>query len=404
MNKKLIKKISIILFSILVLLILTFCIIYFIILSPKKNFNRLFNTIFDETINIVSKYSEDEFKSSINKGNIKLDTNVEKYNGIVGYEIEYDVENDRVNDKTLINLKFGNDDENIDSTFYKDSGILYFDFPFIISDMIKIDLENYGYNSKNEYTTYSKNDSDYVLNIIKNSFINNIDNNKISNSVEDCHIKSTYKIDNNELDNLLNSIISDLKSNQESMKILLDDFNIDEEKLNNYKDKMLKIFNEKYEYLEINLYFNILLKLDSITINTKNYNIEIKIDDENQMIIKSNNQEVLNSIFNNKMIKANININSKVIELDLKLDPSRDEMNIDGYISYKVSENEYIKLELSVSTLLNEKISDYDTSLAKSFNQFTSKDLKSLYKVIDLVNKYIELFIGNNSFNIKLNV
>lgn len=404
MNKKTFKKISIILSSILVFLILAFCVIYFIILSPKKNFNRLINSIFDETINVTSRFSKDEFKSSINKGNIKLDTNIEKYNGLVGYEMEYDVENDKKNNKTLVNLKFGNDDENIEGTFYKDSDFLYFNFPFIMSDMIKIDLEKYGFNINSKSISYSKNDSKHVLNIIRTSVINNISNNKIKNSIEDYHIKSSYKIDNNELESLLNAIINDLNNDEESMKILLNDFNIDLEKLNSFKDSTLDNFNKKYEYLEINLYFSILLKLDNVSVFTKNYNIDLDIDDENQIVVKSDNKELLNTTFNNKMIKGNINKNSKSILFDLKLDPSKDEINIDGYISYDVRENEYIKLDLSLSTLLNEKISDYDTSLAKSFNQFTSKDLKSLYKIIDLVNKYIELLIGNNNFNIDLNI
>lgn len=404
MNKKIYKRLLIVLSSILVFLLIFFCLIYYVILSPKNSFNRFFNTIFDKASLVVSRFSTDEFKTSINKGNLKLSTNLEKYNNLIDYEIEYDVENDRVNDKTLINIKFGNMEENIESTFYKDADYLYVNFPYIMSDIIKIDLEKYGLKSNSKNISYNKKDMEYLLSIIKNSFVNNISEKKLKNSIKDSHIKSTYKIDNKEFENLLNKVVNDLKSDQESMRILNDVFSIDNEKLDDYKKEIINNFIDNFEFLNIDLNYNILLKLDSIVIKTKKHDFNLLIDDMSELVIKLNGSIILNSSFNDKKIKINMYRNSKEIKIDLNVDTSKDELNLEGYVSYYINNSDYIKLDLSLGTLLNEKISDFDSSLAKSFNQFTNKDLKSLYKIIDLINKYIKLLTDSEVYNINIKI
>ena len=403
-NKKLLKIVSIILVSIIVLVLILFSIIYFVILSPKKNFDGLFNTLFDNTIKVINKGSIDSSSTSINKGNIKIDTNINKYKILKDYEIEYDIEHNRKDKKTFIDLTLGdNDDEDIKSTFYYEPNTLYVSFPYIISDMIKISLDKYGYKINNEKNIldYSKDDSNYILQIIKNSFMTSYSEKNLSNTITDYHVKSTYKIDRTELESILNNILTNLKKDVNAMKILEQEFLINEDNLNNYKDNILKYFDEKLEFVEINMFTNSLFKFDKLTINTKTYNIELLLDEMNKLTIKSNNKEVITSSFNLESLNMSINKNNKVILIDLKIDTSKDEVNLDGNITLKENDD-FIKLEVSIGTLLNEEISEYDVSPAKSFNQFTSKDLKSVYKAIDLINKYIELLTGSKEHIIKL--
>lgn len=403
-NKKLLKIVSIILVSIIVLVLILFSIIYFVILSPKKNFDGLFNTLFDNTIKVINKGSIDSSSTSINKGNIKIDTNINKYKILKDYEIEYDIEHDRKDKKTFIDLTLGdNDDEDIKSTFYYEPNTLYVSFPYIISDMIKISLDKYGYKINNEKNIldYSKDDSNYILQIIKNSFMTSYSEKNLSNTITDYHVKSTYKIDRTELESILNNTLTNLKKDVNAMKILEQEFLINEDNLNNYKDNILKYFDEKLEFVEINMFTNSLFKFDKLTINTKTYNIELLLDEMNKLTIKSNNKEVITSSFNLKSLNMSINRNNKVILIDLNIDTSKDEVNLDGNITLKENDD-FIKLEVSIGTLLNEEISEYDVSPAKSFNQFTSKDLKSVYKAIDLINKYIELLTGSKEHIIKL--
>ena len=401
-NKIVLKVISIILIILLFLSLLAFSIIYFVILSPKNNYAELFNTVFDKTINIASKMSKDEYISSINKGNLKIDTNLLKYKNITGYEIEYDIENERQTNKTLIDLKLGDDEEKLESTIYYEPNNLYIDFPYIMSIMIKIPLDKFGYKTNNNTKfSYTKEEANYVLSIIKNSFINNLNNKKMKNSISSYHIKSTYNIDYKELERLLDIIINDLKKDSKAMNILKN-YNIDESKLNEYKNNLLLEFNNKLEFLEINMFINISFKLDRLTINSKTYNSVLLFKDINELTIKSNDKEIISSSFNKESLKATINRNSKIIETNLKIDKDRNELNLEGTLNYKNNNNEYIKIELNTSTLLNEKISDFDTTQAKSFSQFTKKDLKSVYKIIDIINKYIELFTGNKNKKISL--
>ena len=403
-NNKVLKTISIVLVSIIVLALILFSIVYFVILSPKKNFDGLFNTILDNTIKIINKGSIDSSSTSINKGNIKIDTNISKYKALKDYSIEYDIEHDRKNKKTFIDLTLGDDeDEDIKSTFYYEPNTLYVEFPYIISDMIKIPLDKYGYKLSDEKNIldYSKEDSNYILQIIKNSFMNTYNEKNLSNKIINYHVKSTYKIDASELENIINSILTDLKKDVKAMKILEQEFLINEDNLNSYKESILKYFNEKIEFIEINMFTSSLFKFDKLTINTKTCNIELLIDEMNKLTIKTNDKEYVTSSFNNETLKMNINRNNKTIEIDLKIDTSRDEVNLDGFITLKENDD-YVKLEVSLGTLLNEEISEYDVSPAKSFSQFTSKDLKLVYKTIDLINKYIELLTGTKEHNIKL--
>ena len=388
------KILGIILITILVLLILYFCVLYFIVFSPKKTFNRFFNKTFDTFNLIVDKLSVDEAKTSINKGNIKIDTNIEKYNGLKEYEIEYDYETNRVKNTSITTLKFSDGEEDLDTTFYLEDNNLYIDFPYIMQTEIKIPLEDYGYSVKSY--NYKKDSADYIINIIKTSFINNINKNQLKNSISEFHIKSTYKINKEEFGNLLEIIINDLKKDEKAMKIIKDE-NI----LQEYKDKIISKIN-KYEYIEINLYTSFLFSLDKITINTKSSNITLILDDDNELSINTNNKEVLKSTFNEKQIKTTLNRKSKVIETDLKIDTSKDELNLEGNLNYKKENDEYIKLDVSIGALLNQDINTFDTTQAKSFNSFTSTDLKSVYKIIDMINTYIEAFTGSKDHNINL--
>ena len=133
MKKNIIKKLSILLVSLLIISILYFGLTFFVILNPKKTFNKLFNSVFDETSNIAAKLSIDGSSTSINKGNIKIDTNIEKYNNLKDYEIEYDFETDRKKNNSLVSLKLGDEEENLESSFYYEDNNLYIDFPYIIS-------------------------------------------------------------------------------------------------------------------------------------------------------------------------------------------------------------------------------------------------------------------------------
>ncbi len=391
MKKNVILKLSIVLMSIVVVLISSFGLIFFGILNPQKTFKSFFNNVFDTTSMIITEFSVDKSTTIINKGNIKIDTNAEKYKNLVGYAIEYDVELDRKTNITLVDFKLGDEEESLESTYYYDNEYFYVNFPYIISTMIKVPVEK---SDDKKIINYSKEDVSYLLNIIKTSFINNVDKNKFNNSVSDLHIKSTYTVDSKEFERLLNVIINDLSKDKKSSDILLNSFNVDSTKLDKYKNSILNKFNKKYEYLEINIYNSFLLNVDRIVINTKTYNIELLIDKDSKLSIKSNDKEVLSSTFNDKKVSASINRNSKDIELDLDIDTGRDELNLNGFVNYKKENNEYIKLDLQVSSLINEKISDYDTSQAKSFNQFTDKDLKSVYKIIKMANSYIEAITG----------
>ena len=100
-KKKTLKVIAIILLVVITLLMIAFSILYFVILNPKENISKLFNTSFDKIIEIVNLGSADKSYTSINKGNIKIDTNIDKYNNLSNYEIEYDIEHDRINKKTF---------------------------------------------------------------------------------------------------------------------------------------------------------------------------------------------------------------------------------------------------------------------------------------------------------------
>ena len=130
-GKKVLKTISLLFTSILTVFIIVFGLIYFVLLNPEKNFYKLFNKVFDATEKIVAKGSVQGFSTSINKGNIKFDSNIEKYEGLKDYEIEYDVENDRKNNISYIDLKFGDEEENIESTFYYEDKNLFIEFPYI---------------------------------------------------------------------------------------------------------------------------------------------------------------------------------------------------------------------------------------------------------------------------------
>ena len=228
--------------------------------------------------------------------------------------------------------------------------------------------------------------------------MNNINKDKLTNKIEEKHIKSTYNMDKDEFNNLLNIIVENLLKDEKAKTILKEEFKANENKLNKIKENIIN----KYNDIEINMYTSFLFSLDKITINTKTNHIELLLDDTNELKVERNSKEILSASFNNTFVKTVFNRKDKKFEADLRIDTSRDEVNLDGTVNFKEENDDYIKLDVSLSTLLNEKTNKYDTSPAKSFNQFTSKDLKALDKIIGIANRYIELLTGNANKKITL--
>lgn len=371
-----IKTILICICSLILLLIILFCINYFVLLSPKRIINNLTNKVFNKTNYIIEKLSIDDIKTIIDKGTIKIENNIEKYDNLNEYGVSYDIEYDRKKPTLYIDTNIGDENEKIDGKLYYEDSNIYFDFPFIISSIIK---DTYEVNNKYDYLrTYNYKKVIYINNIIKDSLVN-IKNQNIKRVINGFGIKTTYNIDKNEFKYLLDNISNNIKSNENATKI------ISNKKIDEVYNYLLK----KYKNIDIVIYNDFFGNLKEIEIITDNYRFEYLLNELNVYLI---NDRILNMKFIDNKVTLDISFKKVKINSDLNIEFGYNEFNFDGFIKVSMENNEYVNFEISNSILTNEKIQTLDVTLAKSMSQFTKKDLKNIKNVTKLIENAISIF------------
>lgn len=377
--KKKHNKLKIILISIcslILLLIILFCINYFVLLSPKRIINNLTNTLFNKTNNIIEKLSIDDIKTVTDKGSIKIETNIEKYNNLNEYGISYDIEYNREKPTLYLDTTIGDESENIEGKLYYEDNNIYFDFPFVISNIIK---DTYEVNNKYDYLrTYNYKKVVFISNIIKESLVN-VKNNNLKRKIEGFGTKTTYNIDKNEFKYLLDNISNNIKNNENATKIIS----------NNKADEIYNYLLKKYKNIDIVIYNDFFGNLKEIEIITDNYRFEYLLNELNIYLI---NDRIFNMKFTNNKVTTDMLFRKVKISLNLNIEFGYNEFNFDGFIKVNMKNNEYVNFEISNSILTNEEVQTMDVTLAKSMNQFTKKDLKNIKNVTELIENALSIF------------
>lgn len=373
MSSKRKSKLLIVLFLILCLIICLLLIDYFVLLSPKNNIKRFFNETYLFIDNKLVDIKNKNINSLISKGNFTINSNIKEYSNLNGYSLIYDIEYDKKNKAGLLDIKLGDTEESLSGKLLYSNSDLYVSFPYLISSIVKIPV-----NDKKLEFDLKYDDILYLVDNVNTILIKNIESsNNISKSIQKTNIKTTYRIDKNEFDNIVDDIYSDTKLN-----IILNN------KLNISLDMIKSSFKDNY-YIDLIVYTNLLNRITKFEI--LNDKIYIKYE-SNMLNVLYNNNEVFNLSINNDNYKFTIKYKNTIINFDIKASNLDNGINYNGNITIETKNNKNIKIDVFTGISVNVPLSEIDISESKDVSQLTESDLNVINDALSLFENY---FIKN---------
>ena len=316
-----------------------FIVYKFVIRDPKAIFSSGINTIYEKSANSLVKLSKNSLLSNkfeIN-GVLTYNTTNEKYNDINNYSFDINVKVDKENHNMKIGTEIKNTTNNnlisilnyyyLNNKYYLDLGNNYNKSILLKKDILNIDnklnLNNIDFNKLNN-----------SMKNIKNIINSNIDRDKlVTNKINIDNNEFEYvdlKLTNVEYSNLISKIIDDIKNNNTLVDNLASAFKTNNEEVNNYLNDILKnnlitnFDNITFRFytsgfmanivgFEIDLDNNKLFYYlnDKLIINYDIYSLEATKDNNKyNAIIKKNNLNYLSLKFNE--------LNDNIIDVDYK--------------------------------------------------------------------------------------
>lgn len=309
--------------------------------NVKDNNYNFFNDDFTYTGTIDTNIESSLLNS------LKLET---KYQNIINsinflneFKINYKLQK---NDQDLLlDLNGQYKDKNLFFTYYNNNSDYYVklsnysDFYIKINDIIEKIKNNVIYLD----------DPNYLINVIKDSFINNLSDDYFNTKKEEINIndekvnvnKNVLKLDRKNMTTILNQIISDLKNDEKATNMLIDLFpnfeTLDIEIADNKDDDIVIYFNT---YTENNKLIKYELEITNI-----NY---LGLDINNITISFIKNSNIINIIFDDKEV-ASIHLYNKDNGCDIEF-----YLNDSKLLTLDVSNEETNKqLSINSGSLLN---------------------------------------------------
>lgn len=386
-----INKIPLICGGVILLLLVSFILYYFLVLNSSKS-------IFKTVTNKLYSELNDEFKENKNynslSGNYSISINTEltdeslnfisdifnKINMNMNYELDYKNKIANIDyDIKYDNSQFLKSSINIsDDNYYLYLNGLY-------DKYIKIDsneLKGLFWESNNSYEDIS-----IILKEVKNAFNDSLKNNYFKKSTETIKVngkdakvkKVTLILNEKNVSEIKNSMIKQLKNNKEFIKSLSKLLNDSE---SNIKSNLNVILEEKLEFediYELSLYTKGLKnELVGADIKGNDFALEITKDTEEKLSLRITINDVI--------LTGNIEINGddekSNIKLSLSFIGNKIEFDISNTIKYNtdVKEKE-IKNSVDYNSLTEENLNKISENFEKQegFIKF-SKDLTDIYE------------------------
>lgn len=390
-----INKIPLICVGVILLLLVSFILYYFLVLNSSKSIfktvtNKLYSELNDE-FKEVKNY--DSFSSS-SKFNINMEVADESLSFIsdifnkmdfnMNYELDYknkigNVDYDiKYDNSQLLKSSINISDDN----YY-----LYLDG--LYDKYIKIDsneLKGLFWESNNSYEDIS-----IILKEVKNAFNDSLKNNYFKKSTETIKVngkdakvkKVTLVLNNKNVSEIKNSMVKSLKNNKKFIKVLVKVLNDSESNIKNDLDNILKENLEFEETYELSLYTkgikNELVKVD---IKGNDFSIEVTEDTEEKASVKIK----INDIVLTGNIESIVDDEKSNIKFSLSLIGNKIEFNISNTIKYNTSvKAKNIKDSIDYNLLTEEDENRISENFEKQegFIKFYN-DLNSIYGLTEL--------------------
>lgn len=364
------KKVLIILTSILLFIILLVLIIYFAMLSPKKVYQKVTNEI-KLTINNKISEIDKEYSKTYIEGILNINNATGSFKTLKDKNFAYVIAKDKENQKALLAAQFEALNSKVQVAYYLERTTSYLNIPNYLPFMIKSDEKELSEKLFSEKQISLENTVENITNTIDSS----INKSKLKTElmfsekdVDGSTIMLTINISENELKEMKDSIIDNLKNDAKALEEIKNITSYDDTKINEKLDKIKKEITVKGDTI-VNIFvspFNKTLQ----KVQVKNTEIEddlVLLNNKDSITIVSNELN-LNYDKNSKALEINENSNKTELLVSVKnnIQTANSRQNIiDIKLTPDKSKNEMINIKLTSTISNNKEIEGFSSYSAK---------------------------------------
>lgn len=375
------KKVLIILTSILLFIILLVLIIYFAMLSPKKVYQKVTNEI-KLTINNKISEIDKEYSKTYIEGILNINNATGSFKTLKDKNFAYVIAKDKENQKALLAAQFEALNSKVQVAYYLERTTSYLNIPNYLPFMIKSDEKELSEKLFSEKQISLENTVENITNTIDSS----INKSKLKTElmfsekdVDGSTIMLTINISENELKEMKDSIIDNLKNDAKALEEIKNITSYDDTKINEKLDKIKKEITVKGDTI-VNIFvspFNKTLQ----KVQVKNTEIEddlVLLNNKDSITIVSNELN-LNYDKNSKALEINENSNKTELLVSVKnnIQTANSRQNIiDIKLTPDKSKNEMINIKLTSTISNNKEIEGFSSYSAKYVTDLKESELE----------------------------
>lgn len=400
----------IVLIVVILLIVGLLCGYYFMIMSPKNIMTKTIDNMYTSVDNIYKSIKDNQNKNNSKgayDGNITFTSKELNANINADYYLGYDTSKE---DKPVsyfeTNFKY-NDKGPVKMTMYYENNIVYLLSSDLYKKAIGYDLSSSCENG-NCITSDIKVDSNvddikYLSDLVKDTFKNNINYDKVSKSIKNksgLYFETIYNLDKEEQINIINKIITTIKSDDKAIEIITKISDITKEDIKDmteittseYENDDIKVIlhtgviDGKLSYLEISNSTDIVY----LTTNNEETNIEFKEkDNDNEALSIKFDSNSLSGTFNIKDYKDENgnNVSGYKVIFSIKNNNGNITSSFTVY-SDDDKENPAFNITMTANDKSSEDMKSFDKSNAVMFDKLTENDITEIYiNIFGLLNK-----------------
>lgn len=375
------KKVLIILTSILLFIILLVLIIYFAMLSPKKVYQKVTNEI-KLTINNKISEIDKEYSKTYIEGILNINNATGSFKTLKDKNFAYVIAKDKENQKALLAAQFEALNSKVQVAYYLERTTSYLNIPNYLPFMIKSDEKELSEKLFSEKQISLENTVENITNTIDSSINKSKLKTELMFSEKDIDgstIMLTINISENELKEMKDSIIDNLKNDAKALEEIKNITSYDDTKINEKLDKIKKEITVKGDTI-VNIFvspFNKTLQ----KVQVKNTEIEddlVLLNNKDSITIVSNELN-LNYDKNSKALEINENSNKTELLVSVKnnIQTANSRQNIiDIKLTPDKSKNEMINIKLTSTISNNKEIEGFSSYSAKYVTDLKESELE----------------------------
>ncbi len=375
------KKVLIILTSVLLFIILLVLIIYFAMLSPKRVYQKVTNEI-KLTINNKISEIDKEYSKTYIEGILNINNATGSFKSLKDKNFAYVIAKDKKNQKALLAAQFEALNSKVQVAYYLERNTSYLNIPNLLPFMIKSDEKELSEKLFSEKQISLENVVENVTDTINSS----INKNKLKTEliftekdVDGSTIMLTINISENELKEMKDSIIDNLKNDAKALEEIKNITSYDDAKINEKLDEIKNEITVKGDTI-VNIFvspFNKTLQKVQVE-NTEIEDDLVLLNNKDSITIVSNELN-LNYDKNNKALEINENSNKTELLVSVKnnMQTANSRQNIiDIKLTPDKSKNEMINIKLTSTISNNKEIEGFSSYNAKYVTDLKESELE----------------------------